>query len=437
MTALSKVAIHYQEFLRSIPEKPFTINEVPALLNTVKMKLSLLDNAIKTLSSSQKLYVSSITYTPLQSAPHDRITAFTIEYLNSLSHLDSDKATKDLLRASFFILSPLGAYNQIESLGLEVTPETQLHLPCDTMMFFHECASGVILHREVKIGEGHYGSIWKKRRGDTSIACKTLANSKNSTDVKSNEEALYREYVLYSILKHPNILQCLGFNNAPELYLEFASNYSLAIFLSKLSILPKNFYSIDRKLRLKILSELSDALAYLHEKKFTHRDIKPHNIMLTGTLDVKLGDFGVTLPTKNKSTIFTPLYAGPETLDSKLISEKADVWALGIIIHQTFTPSLLYPAIPQESGLQYRHRMQKQLFGKPLDPTTAFKKEDTSLWDYYDLGKIFREAMTGCLHGDPSERWSAHSIREHLMSKREFLNIQIEDLRKKLASSSI
>ncbi len=64
--------------------------------------------------------------------------------------------------------------------------------------------------------------------------------------------------------------------------------------------------------------QMAMALAYLHDQRILHRDIKPHNVFLTnhGRV-VKVGDFGVTrildhTHSMAKTTIGTPYYVSPE-----------------------------------------------------------------------------------------------------------------------------
>ena len=69
-----------------------------------------------------------------------------------------------------------------------------------------------------------------------------------------------------------------------ELYPEF----SLTTYLEK------NKGKVSLEIKLKILFEIARALDYIHSLNppVIHRDVKPHNIFISGTLSAKLGDFG-------------------------------------------------------------------------------------------------------------------------------------------------
>ena len=84
---------------------------------------------------------------------------------------------------------------------------------------------------------------------------------------------------------------------------------------------------------LKWLRQCASALEYLGLKKLIHRDIKPMNIFLISSDDVKLGDFGLTLTAiSNKSYIQlsnargTAAYISPETAEDNKYSQKTDIW---------------------------------------------------------------------------------------------------------------
>ena len=87
--------------------------------------------------------------------------------------------------------------------------------------------------------------------------------------------------------------------------------------------------------------QISLGLAYIHNKKILHRDLKPMNIFLKKNNLIKIGDLGVAkmLQTNTKALTYigTPYYLSPEVCEGKPYNSKSDVWALGCILYELCT----------------------------------------------------------------------------------------------------
>src|SRR5262249_31136422 len=96
---------------------------------------------------------------------------------------------------------------------------------------------------------------------------------------------------------------------------------------------------------LPIALQCSQALAAAHEKNIAHLDVKPENIMLTSTGQVKICDFGVarrfsartssdTTADLDWSFAGTPAYMAPEVVLSQQFDERADLFSLGTVFYE-------------------------------------------------------------------------------------------------------
>ena len=132
--------------------------------------------------------------------------------------------------------------------------------------------------------------------------------------------------------------------------------------------------------RLAILSQVADAVEYMHQDKYLHRDICPRNVLVTAQIQVKLIDFGLTLPYRPEfcrpgNLTGTPQYLAPEIMKRSPTDHRVDLFALGVTAYETFTgqlpwgeydsPDLLYRSMVARAGSDPREHLPH------LDEATA------------------------------------------------------------------
>lgn len=78
-------------------------------------------------------------------------------------------------------------------------------------------------------------------------------------------------------------------------------------------------------------------LSYLHFEKLIHRDIKPGNVLLSSSGQVKLADFGIASSGKEMSTtvVGTTMYMAPERLLGQQYGSSSDMWSLGLVLWES------------------------------------------------------------------------------------------------------
>ena len=145
-------------------------------------------------------------------------------------------------------------------------------------------------------------------------------------------------------LNHPNLLTARHFdiwNDRPFLVFPFISGGSLGASLL-------NEVIFDEIVILQLMSQVCDALAYLHSKEILHQDIKPDNILVDSHDRYLLSDFGISSrlrSTLRKSTTagksMTLAYAPPERFDATPKNLPAgDVFSLGVLAYEMATGDL-------------------------------------------------------------------------------------------------
>ncbi len=147
---------------------------------------------------------------------------------------------------------------------------------------------------------------------------------------------------------HPAIVQVLDAGRTADglLYMamELLVGRSMRVALQRRELSPE----VGRRVVLDLLV----ALGHAHSRGFIHRDLKPDNVFLCGAgYDVKLLDFGIAKVlddvrrTSAGALLGTPAYMAPEQLaDASGVDNRADLWAIGVIVYEMMTGRLPLPA---------------------------------------------------------------------------------------------
>lgn len=198
-----------------------------------------------------------------------------------------------------------------------------------------------------KIGEGGMGSVYKAReiKTDQIFAVKVLKDdlAKDAAALKRFEQ----EAEAARNLDHANLaavyeLEALA-NGTTYLIMEYVEGRSLDEIL-------KEKERLGGKKALEIFLQVTEALAYAHEKGVIHRDVKPTNIIITDETSsnpgVKVVDFGIAkvMPAANREThnltktgdVFgSPNYMSPEQCLGFMLDQRSDIYSLGATIYET------------------------------------------------------------------------------------------------------
>lgn len=124
---------------------------------------------------------------------------------------------------------------------------------------------------------------------------------------------------------------------------------------SALDGLIKKQVALPSPVAMLIMQDACYALKYAHSKEIVHRDIKPGNILISKRGEIKLADFGIAsdsglsgdtgTETKTGIALGTPAYMPPEQFeDSSSVDNRADIYALGIMLYEMVTGAKPYPS---------------------------------------------------------------------------------------------
>ena len=190
----------------------------------------------------------------------------------------------------------------------------------------------------VEMGHGTFGTVYRARaRADNKIfAIKKLENTvscKSQENENSNLSAPKEVHILQNA-KHSNIIKYFG---------AFPQNqkfYIVMEFANKGTLSSQNM-DWNEKSIWEFLTQMANALDYLHQERIIHRDVKPDNILCisenNSTMTFKLSDFG-TAKIFDKTKLYTNTYCGtpgymaPEVVFRENYTFSADIWSLGAVM---------------------------------------------------------------------------------------------------------
>jgi serine/threonine protein kinase len=224
-----------------------------------------------------------------------------------------------------------------------------------------------------KIGAGAAAIVsrgyWTVDGTATEVALKQLYLSAQQLSPDMLKDFLV-EIKLTSALHHANVVRLIGISCSPELDL-----YLVAELMHRGSIrdvLDQKKDNLRWDIRLKLLLDAAKGMSYLHSRSVIHRDLKPRNLLVSKNWVCKVADFGastISATSKTMTFIGTPAYMAPEVLAHTKYSEKADVFAFGVILVEVYTGNPPYTGEEFDS-IRNQAQLIYQITKKNLRPST-------------------------------------------------------------------
>lgn len=200
-----------------------------------------------------------------------------------------------------------------------------------------------------QVGRGSMGVVYKGHDPftDQDVAVK-VAMSESLNDKESGERyrrMFFNEAHTAGTLKHPNIVEILdaGVEEAEDgdhcyIVMELIEKGdTLKDYCNAKNLLPF-------ELVIEIIFKCAKALDYAHRNGVVHRDIKPTNILITKSRDVKIADFSIahlmtsdTTSTMPMGFVGSPRYMSPEQVQEDVITNQTDLFSLGIVMYELLT----------------------------------------------------------------------------------------------------
>lgn len=198
------------------------------------------------------------------------------------------------------------------------------------------------------LGEGGMGAVYRAVRDDgdfhQQIAIKLV---KRGMDTNAILRRFRAERRILAKLDHPNICKLLDGgvtdDGLPYFVMEYLQGTPIQEYCQKRGLPVTE--------RLNLFVQVCSAVEYSHRNLVVHRDLKAKNIVVTEDGVPKLLDFGIAKlldrdastnspdPTVAADRLFTPDYASPEQIRGEPITTAADIYSLGVLLHEILTES--------------------------------------------------------------------------------------------------
>lgn len=204
-----------------------------------------------------------------------------------------------------------------------------------------------------RIGAGAFATVYEAYDTIEGIPIALKVPNLDQLD-RESLNAIHREVRLTARLDHENILPL---RNA----MMIDGHFVIATPLGEQTLTDRLHYRLGPKTALSYAEQLVDALAYAHEVRVIHCDIKPDNVILFPEGHIRLADFGIAKVALRTRTIMgsgqgTVGYIAPEQAMGKP-SFRSDVFSMGLLIYRMFAGEL--PAWPFDWPLPGAERLRR------------------------------------------------------------------------------
>jgi serine/threonine protein kinase len=263
------------------------------------------------------------------------------------------------------------------------------------------------------IGEGGMALVYK---AECSLLCRTVAVKilrPQYADDAEFVERFRREARSAASLSHPNVVNIYDVgqeNGIDYIVMEYIPGENLK------SVIKKEAPFAIRK-ALDYVRQIAEALNHAHQRNTIHRDIKPHNILVTPDGRLKVTDFGIARAISASSFTQTGIvvgsvqYASPEQVKAGLVGPQSDLYSLGCVFYELLTG--LVPFSGDTSiAIAMQHLHEKAKLVRQLRP---------------DVPVAVENIVTKAMAKDPTERYpSAAAMLRDIVNVQAKLNHETE-----------
>ena len=280
-----------------------------------------------------------------------------------------------------------------------------------------------------KLGEGTYATVFKGRNGQTGafVALKEI----HLDSEEGTPSTAIREISLMKELKHENIVSLydvIHTENKLMLVFEYMDKDLKKYMDSYTNSHSGQRGALEAATIKSFMWQLLRGIAFCHDNRVLHRDLKPQTLLINNSGQLKLADFGLArafgIPVNTFSNeVVTLWYRAPDVLlGSRTYNTSIDIWSAGCIMAEMFTGRPLFPGTTNEDQLLKIFR----LMGTPSErswPGISAFPEYKPTWPVYatqelrailpQVDSLGLQLLGQMLQMRPEMRCSAHQALAH------------------------
>jgi len=239
-----------------------------------------------------------------------------------------------------------------------------------------------------RLGAGAMGEVYRALdlTLDQEVALKFLPEE-FGRDPQRRERFL-QEVRLARQIAHPNVCRVYDVGEVDGhlfLSMEYVPGRDLSSVLRSIGRFPE-------EKALDIARQLCAGLAALHDRGVLHRDLKPANVMLDDDGQLRITDFGLAGVTAQVSghdvRSGTPLYMAPEQLAGREVTERSDIYSLGLVLYEIFTGRKAFNA----ETLEQLKELRRSVAPSPLSSHVS------------EVDPAVERVVSRCLESEPERR---------------------------------
>jgi serine/threonine protein kinase len=249
------------------------------------------------------------------------------------------------------------------------------------------------------LGQGANSTILHVRRsGDSKQYALKVVPLEDKEDLKFLEQARH-EFRVAQMLGHPNLIKIFALETPRDWLFRIRKVHLLIEYVNGKTLDTLPHLPVPKLAQ--IFEKTAAGMVHMHRRKVLHADLKPNNVMLSRSGDLKILDYGLAwIKGEPKNRVQgTPEYMAPEQAQHGIVSERSDIYNLGATMYRLLTFRLPPSVTASSEGVQ----MNAKTFDSLLKPVQEFNPKVPA-----QLGTLAQRCLAYHAHKRPESMAEVH-----------------------------